>query len=43
METVAPENLRRKRIVVIDDQGSMRGVFSAFLRELGFSTIDSMG
>ncbi len=42
MEISAPESIRRKRIVVIDDQGSMRGVLSAFLRELGFSAIDCM-
>lgn len=33
------KNLKRKRIVVIDDQGSMRSVFQAYLREMGFSEI----
>jgi two-component system chemotaxis response regulator CheY len=33
------EKLKRKVIVVMDDQGSMRGVFQACLRDMGFTTI----
>lgn len=40
MELTVPDNIKHKRIVVIDDQGSMRGVFNAFLRELGFTTVE---
>ena len=37
-----PKHIRSKRIVVIDDQGSMRSVFLAYLREMGFQKIATL-
>jgi len=35
-----PDSLKRKRILVIDDQGSIRVVFSSFLKDIGFNNVD---
>ena len=33
------EKFKNKQIIVMDDQGSMRGVFQAFLKDLGFTSV----
>jgi two-component system chemotaxis response regulator CheY len=33
------DKIKRKVIVIMDDQGSMRGVFQAYLRDMGFTTM----
>ncbi len=40
MDFTAPEVLQNKRIVVIDDQGSIRGLLQAFLKDAGFRRVD---
>ena len=39
MEVEVPAALKGKRILVVDDQGSIRAVFQAFLRDLGFRNV----
>lgn len=34
-----PAALKKKRILVVDDQGSIRAVFQAFLKDLGFENV----
>lgn len=34
-----PAGLRNKRILVVDDQGAIRAVFQAFLKDLGFRNV----
>ena len=34
-----PAELKKKRILVVDDQGSIRAVFQAFLKDLGFANV----
>lgn len=43
MDLKIPKALSGKRIVVMDDQGSMRSVFQAYLREMGFREIATLG
>lgn len=40
MDDQIPEALQKKRILVIDDQGSIRVVFSTFLKDIGFKNVD---
>lgn len=40
MEGQVPSQLQKKRILVIDDQGSIRVVFSTFLKDVGFKNVD---
>lgn len=40
MDSEISSALKKKRILVIDDQGSIRVVFQSFLREIGFSRVD---
>lgn len=39
MDLGISDKLKRKVIVIMDDQGSMRGVFQACLRDMGFTTM----
>lgn len=40
MEDKIPTSLSKKRILVIDDQGAIRVVFSTFLKDIGFQYVD---
>ena len=40
MEDKIPTSLSKKRILVIDDQGAIRVVFSTFLKDIGFQHVD---
>ncbi len=42
MESELPPHIKKKRLLVVDDQGSMRGVFQAFLRDRGFVNIQAL-
>ncbi|MCP5207769.1 MAG: response regulator [Hahellaceae bacterium] len=39
MDLDISDKIKRKVIVIMDDQGSMRGVFQAYLRDMGFTTM----
>jgi two-component system chemotaxis response regulator CheY len=41
MESELPPHIKKKRLLIVDDQGSMRGVFKAILKDKGFVNIDS--
>lgn len=40
VEDKIPASLSKKRILVIDDQGAIRVVFSSFLKDIGFQFVD---
>jgi two-component system chemotaxis response regulator CheY len=42
MESELPPHIKKKRLLIVDDQGSMRGVFKAILRDKGFVNIDTL-
>lgn len=39
MELDIPASIKNKRILVVDDQGSIRAVFQSFLKDLGFKNV----